>query len=166
MQLFSDSFIGYYKILSIVLCAISRYLLATFFFGLTVWYVGSQSCVCVCARTCVCVCACARACVCVCAPSHGCLCNHMKNHEVPLSVEFSRQKYWDGCHFLHHGFFLTQGSNMCLLHWQADSFTTAPPGESPQFLDQGSNPHRPAVEVQNLNHLTAREVYFIYSLFF
>ena len=36
----------------------------------------------------------------------------MKNHEVPLSVEYSRQKYWDGCHFLHQGFFLTQGSNM------------------------------------------------------
>ena len=26
-----------------------------------------------------------------------------------------------GCHFLLHGIFLTQGSNPCLLHWQADS---------------------------------------------
>ena len=26
-----------------------------------------------------------------------------------------------GCHFLFQGIFLTQGSNPCLLHWQADS---------------------------------------------
>ena len=26
-----------------------------------------------------------------------------------------------GCHFLLQGMFLTQGSNMSLLHWQADS---------------------------------------------
>ena len=27
-----------------------------------------------------------------------------------------------GCHILLHGIFLTQGSNPCLLHWQADSY--------------------------------------------
>ena len=27
------------------------------------------------------------------------------------------------------GIFLTQGSNLCLLHWQAGSFTTKPPGK-------------------------------------
>ena len=53
-----------------------------------------------------------HSCVCVRAPSHVCLWNHTKKHEVPLSVEYSRQKYWDDCHFLHQGFFLTQGSNM------------------------------------------------------
>ena len=26
-----------------------------------------------------------------------------------------------GCHFLHQGIFPTQGSNLCLLHWQASS---------------------------------------------
>ena len=26
-----------------------------------------------------------------------------------------------GCHFLLQGIFPTQGSNLCLLHWQADS---------------------------------------------
>ena len=35
---------------------------------------------------------------------------------VPLSVEFSRQEYWNGCHFLLQGIFLTQGSNLGLLH--------------------------------------------------
>ena len=34
-----------------------------------------------------------------------------------------------GCHFLLQGIFLTRGLNLHLLHWQADSFTTAPPGK-------------------------------------
>ena len=37
-------------------------------------------------------------------------------HQPPLSVEFSRQEYWSGCHFLLQGIFLTQGSNPGLLH--------------------------------------------------
>ena len=32
-------------------------------------------------------------------------------------------------HFLLQGIFPTQGSNLCLLHWQADSLTSAPPGK-------------------------------------
>ena len=32
-----------------------------------------------------------------------------------------------GCHFLLQRIFLTQGLDLRLLHWQADSFTTAPP---------------------------------------
>ena len=28
-----------------------------------------------------------------------------------------------GCHFLLQGIFKTQGLNLCLLHWQADSLT-------------------------------------------
>ena len=35
-------------------------------------------------------------------------------HQAPLSVEFFRQEYWSGCHFLFQGIFLTQGSNLCL----------------------------------------------------
>ena len=43
---------------------------------------------------------------------------------VPLFVttrllypwEFSRQEYWSGCHTLLQGIFLTQESNLCLLH--------------------------------------------------
>ena len=33
-----------------------------------------------------------------------------------LSMGFSRQEYWSGCHFLLRGIFPTQGSNLCLLH--------------------------------------------------
>ena len=36
-------------------------------------------------------------------------------HQAPLSMEFSRQEYWRGCHFLLQGIFRTQGSNPCLL---------------------------------------------------
>ena len=34
-----------------------------------------------------------------------------------------------GCHAFLQGIFLTQGSNPCLLHWQADSLPLAPPGK-------------------------------------
>ena len=36
--------------------------------------------------------------------------------QAPLSMEFSRQKYWSGCHALLQGIFLTQGSSPGLLH--------------------------------------------------
>ena len=32
-------------------------------------------------------------------------------HQAPLSMEFSRQEYWRGCHFLLQGIFPTEGSN-------------------------------------------------------
>ena len=35
---------------------------------------------------------------------------------IPLSMEFSRQEYWSGCHFLLQGIFPTRGSNTGLLH--------------------------------------------------
>ena len=35
-------------------------------------------------------------------------------HQAPLSLEFSSQEYWMGCHFLLQGIFLTQGSNLDL----------------------------------------------------
>ena len=42
-------------------------------------------------------------------------------HQAPLSMGFPRQEYWSGCHFLLQRIFPNQGSNLCLLHWQADS---------------------------------------------
>ena len=50
-----------------------------------------------------------------------------------LSMEFSRQEYWSGCHFILQVIFLTEGSNpslLSLLHWQMDSLPLAPPGKS------------------------------------
>ena len=41
--------------------------------------------------------------------------------QAPLSMGFSRQDYWVGCHSLLQGIFLTQGLNLCflrLLHWR------------------------------------------------
>ena len=37
-------------------------------------------------------------------------------HQAPLSMGSSRQEHWEGCHFLLQGIFLTQGSNLGLLH--------------------------------------------------
>ena len=50
---------------------------------------------------------------------------------TPLSMGFSRQEYWSGCHALLQGIFPTQGSNwhqLCLLHWQVGSLPVVPPG--------------------------------------
>ena len=52
--------------------------------------------------------------------------------QAPLSMGFSRQEYWSGCHALLQGIFPTQGSNPCLLyllHWQAGSLPLASPGK-------------------------------------
>ena len=43
-------------------------------------------------------------------------------HQAALSVGFLGQEYWSGLHFLLQQIFLIQGSNSCLLHWQADSY--------------------------------------------
>ena len=37
-------------------------------------------------------------------------------HQAPLSMGFSRQEYWNGCHSLLQGIFLTQGLNLSLLY--------------------------------------------------
>ena len=50
--------------------------------------------------------------------------------QAPLSVEFSRQEYWSRCHFLLQGIFLTQGLNLCLLRWWADSLPLSQWGNS------------------------------------
>ena len=45
-------------------------------------------------------------------------------YQAPLSMGFSKQECWMGCHFLLQGIFPDQGLNLCLLHlllWQADS---------------------------------------------
>ena len=75
---------------------------------------------------CVCVCVCDCECECVCVLSHVLLYATLWTiaQQAPLSMEFSRQKYLSGLHFLLQGIFPTQGSNpplLGLLHWQADS---------------------------------------------
>ena len=50
----------------------------------------------------------------------------------PLSVGFSREEYWVGCHALLQGIFSTLGLNLCLLHLlhrQAGSLPLVPPGK-------------------------------------
>ena len=45
-------------------------------------------------------------------------------------MEFSRQEYEVGCHFLLQGIFLTQRLDLCslyLLHWQVSSLQSEPP---------------------------------------
>ena len=66
-------------------------------------------------------------CVWVCVCVHTCVLSPVRLFATPwtvacqtsLSMDFSRQG--GGCHFLLQGIFLMQGSNLHLLHWQADS---------------------------------------------
>ena len=50
----------------------------------------------------------------------------------PLSIGFSRQSYWSGCPFLLQGIFLTQGSNLVLLHCRQSLYPQSHQGG--QFL--------------------------------
>ena len=57
-------------------------------------------------------------------------------NQDPLFMGYSRQEYWNGCHFLLQGIFPTQGLNLrlsCLLHWQAGSLPLAPSGKPPDI---------------------------------
>ena len=79
---------------------------------------------------------------CVHAQSCPTLCNSMDyNHQAPLSMEFSMQEYWSGCHFLLQGIFPIQGLNphfQSLLHWEVGflplSHLGGPPTKSRNIL--------------------------------
>ena len=86
-------------------------------------------------------------------------------HQAPLSMGFSRQEYWSGCHFLLQGIFLTQGSNshlLCLLccrqilyhlsHWGSQarilkSVAFPSPGD---ISNPGIEPRSPVLKVDSL----------------
>ena len=66
--------------------------------------------------------------------------------QAPLSMGFSRQEYWSGLPFLLQVICPTQGANLHLLHWQADSLPLSRRG-SPRILNtQAPNLARPQVE--------------------
>ena len=48
--------------------------------------------------------------------------------QAPLSMGFSRQEYWSGMPFPPPGDLPDPGSNLHLLHWQADSLSLSPLG--------------------------------------
>ena len=50
-------------------------------------------------------------------------------YKAPLSLQFPRQEYSSGLPFLTSRDLPTQGSEPCLLHWQAGSYTSEPPRE-------------------------------------
>ena len=60
------------------------------------------------------VCTCAQLCLMLCDPMECSL-------PALLSMGFSRQEYWSGLPFPSPRIFLTQGSNLHLLHWQVDT---------------------------------------------
>ena len=60
--------------------------------------------------------------------------------QAPLSMEFSRQEFWNGLPFPLSGIFLIQGSNPRLLHWLVDSLLCEQPtGMCQDVLGNKSN---------------------------
>ena len=57
------------------------------------------------------------------------LCLTLCDPIAPGPLEFPGKNTGAGCHFLLHGIFLTQGLNLRLLQWQADSLPADPPGK-------------------------------------
>ena len=60
-----------------------------------------------------------------------------------LSMGFSKQEYWNGCHSLIQEIFPTQGLNLhllCRLHWQAGILTTSTIWEALSSLNK-TNKH-------------------------
>ena len=57
--------------------------------------------------------------------------------QAPLFMGFPRQEYLPGvgCHSLFQGIFLTQGLNLRLLPWQADSLLSEPSGKPLKWSD-------------------------------
>ena len=76
---------------------------------------------------CACVCMCVCVCVCVRARSVASIVSDFVipwtlAHQASLSVGFPIKNTGVGCHYVLQGIFLTQGSNLSLLRWQADGF--------------------------------------------
>ena len=62
--------------------------------------------------------------------------------QAPLSMGFSRQEHWSGCHALLQGIFPTQGLNLCLLcflHWQVGYLPVPPPWKPELAIGHGKN---------------------------
>ena len=53
-------------------------------------------------------------------------------HQTLRSMGFPRQEYWSGLPFPPPGVFLSKGSNLHLLHWQADSLPLSHLGSPPE----------------------------------
>ena len=87
----------------------------------------------------------ATSCICLLGTEMGQVCVEMHHqlfaipwtvaHQDPLSMGFPRQEYWIEVSFPPPGIFLTQGLKpclLCLLHQQAASLPTEPPGKPHQ----------------------------------
>ena len=75
------------------------------------------------------------------------LCDPMDGSpQAPLSMGFSRQQYWMGCHALLQGIFLAKGGThiSCLLHWQVGSLPLVPP-RKPNILTLSMKYHLTAL---------------------
>ena len=101
-------------------------------------------------------------CVCVCVLSHFSLAWLFVTpwavaHQVPLSMGFFRQGYMSELQVPPPGNLPAQGSNLCLLHWQAGYLPLAPPGKSRTLVNLLHHWWSKMTEYRELLTLQARE---------
>ena len=65
-------------------------------------------------------------------------------HQAPLSIEFSMQEYWRGCHSFLHGIFPTQGSELGLPYC----------GQIPSQLSHQGSPKNKSLKMLHIFDLT------------
>ena len=97
---------------------------------------------------------------------HACsvLGNSLRPHELqPARLlcprEFPAKNSGVGCHFLLQGIFLTQGSNLGLLHllhWQADSLPLEPAGKPNPNQDHSEKPNYSYYDGYDKNKITQK----------
>ena len=70
-------------------------------------------------------------------------------YQAPSSTGFYRQEYWNGLSFPSPRDILNQGSNLCLLHWQADAL----------FLRHQGRLYNIYIVLGTINNITLFKVY-------
>ena len=84
--------------------------------------------------------------------------------QVPLPVEFSRQEYWSGWHFLLQGIVPTQGSNPCLPHcWQIPYHLSHQGNQNLHILLGTANKH---ISISRNWNFHCKKIYKLKVLFF
>ena len=92
------------------------------------------------AKTNICVCVCVCACTQLLSRVGLFVSSRTVAHQDPLSMGFSRQEYWSGCHALLQGIFLIHGSSQPMSPpsppLAGEFFTIEPPGRPQVFVYQ------------------------------
>ena len=93
---------------------------------------------------------------CTCAQSRLTL---PRPHGLLCPRDFSGKDIPTGCRFLLQGIFATQGLNLCLLHKQADSLPSEPPGKPVKYIQNSNFKENNSVAISTVIMLCSHHLY-------